>query len=99
MDFVQVFVPLIMIIMVVGVGLSRSNFRILGHERLVIYRLGKPVAIHMPGRVMVIPFIESGVKYDVSDEFNAKLIDSYLAQGMKLRPGPADKLGPGSPRA
>ncbi len=83
-----VLVPMIIIlILVVGTAAARGRFTIGPNERLVIYRLGKPVAIHGPGAVMLIPLIESGVKYDVSDEFNAKLIDSYLAQGVEMRQG------------
>lgn len=74
-------------LMIIGVQVRRSRFSILGNERLLIFRMGRPVGIHGPGRVMIVPFLETGVKYDVSDHFDAKLIDSYLAQGVKLRQG------------
>jgi regulator of protease activity HflC (stomatin/prohibitin superfamily) len=90
MDWFQTLFPFIMGFMwliIIGVQVRRSRFTILENERLLIFRLGKPVGIHGPGSVMIVPFFETGVKYDVSDHFDAKLIDSYLAQGVKLRQG------------
>lgn len=78
---------LIVLMILVPTLIVRARFKVGQNERLVIYRMGKPVGIHGPGSVMVIPLIESGVKYDVSDDFNAKLIDSYLAQGIEFRSG------------
>ncbi len=78
---------LIVLLILVPTLIVRARFTVGQNERLVIFRMGKPAAIHGPGSVMVIPLIESGVKYDVSDDFNARLIDDYLAQGIEFRKG------------
>lgn len=70
-------IPILVFLWLTAVGVARARFRVSEDERLVVFRLGRPVGIHEPGQVMLIPYLESGVKYNINDPFNAKLIADY----------------------
>jgi regulator of protease activity HflC (stomatin/prohibitin superfamily) len=73
-------IPILVFFWIVVVGVTRARFKVLENERLVVFRLGHPVGIREPGRVMLVPYLESGVKYNISDSFDAKLIADYQAR-------------------
>lgn len=59
---------------------KQSIFRLNEHERLVVYRLGKAIDVHGPGLIVLIPFIQSGIRFDITDPLDARLIHSYQQQ-------------------
>jgi regulator of protease activity HflC (stomatin/prohibitin superfamily) len=80
MEFYRFLFPAIILISLIGVGLGRARIRVGYHERLVVFRLGKPVDVREAGVTWLIPYVESGVKYDLDDPFDARLIADYQAR-------------------
>jgi regulator of protease activity HflC (stomatin/prohibitin superfamily) len=68
-------------------GLSQSRFRLAEHERLAVFRLGHLVDMRGPGVVWILPYLDSGVKLDAEDAFEARRIADYRDQLSK----PADR--------
>jgi regulator of protease activity HflC (stomatin/prohibitin superfamily) len=56
-------------VLVVGLAALASAIRIVQeYERLVVFRLGRCVGVRGPGLVILIPFIERGVKVDLREQ-------------------------------
>lgn len=73
-------VPLITVILIIVGMIMRSRFSLQAHERLVVFRLGHPNDIRGPGIVWILPILESGVKLNTDDSFEAKRIADYKRQ-------------------
>lgn len=83
----QFLLPALLTLWLVGIGVSGARFTIGEHERLVVFRLGRAIHVRVPGRVMLIPYIEQGKKFDITDALNARLIAAYETQLEQARQG------------
>ena len=73
-------IPILVVVSLIVIGVGNAWIKISEDERLVVFRLGRAVGIRKPGRVMLIPYLESGVKYNITDPFDARLVADYQAQ-------------------
>jgi len=80
MEITRFFLPAFILIWLIGIGLAKSRFRVADHERLVVFRLGRPVDVRGAGTAWLIPYLDSGVKYDLDDPFDARLVADYQAR-------------------
>lgn len=56
-------------VFVIGLAALASAIRIVQeYERLVVFRLGRCVGVRGPGLVILVPFIERGVKVDLREQ-------------------------------
>jgi regulator of protease activity HflC (stomatin/prohibitin superfamily) len=56
-------------VLVIGLAALASAIRIVQeYERLVVFRLGRCVGVRGPGLVLLVPFIERGVKVDLREQ-------------------------------
>ena len=56
-------------VFVIGLAALASAIRIVQeYERLVVFRLGRCVGVRGPGLVVLVPFIERGVKVDLREQ-------------------------------
>jgi regulator of protease activity HflC (stomatin/prohibitin superfamily) len=54
---------------IIGLSLVAFAVRVIQeYERLVVFRLGRSVGARGPGMVVVLPFIERGVKVDLREQ-------------------------------
>lgn len=80
MNYYRFLVPAIILLWLIAVGLARARIRVGYQERLVVFRLGRPVDVRGAGIVWLIPYLDSGVKYDLDDPFDARLVADYQAR-------------------
>ena len=80
MGMLPVLVPALIAAVLVASILKEAIFNPKEYERLVVYRLGKPVDVRGPGRTILFPFLERGATFDIRDEFNARLVADYQSQ-------------------
>lgn len=80
MVLLRYLVPLLLAVWLIVVSVRRAIFRVHEHERLIVFRLGKPTGVRGPGWVMLVPYIQSGVKFDLTDDLDARLIAAYQQQ-------------------
>jgi hypothetical protein len=71
MEITRFFLPAFILIWLIGLGLARAHFRVADHE---------PVDVRGAGTAWLIPYLDSGVKYDLDDPFDARLIADYQAR-------------------
>jgi regulator of protease activity HflC (stomatin/prohibitin superfamily) len=63
------------------VSLVRTSlFRVRDYERLVVFRLGRATAVRGPGVFFLVPFFESGSRFDIRDGAQQKLVAAWQAQ-------------------
>jgi len=63
------FFPLIIVGIIILIVLSKSVNIIQENQRIVIFRLGYFIKIDGPGVVMIIPFIDKGVRINLNKYF------------------------------
>lgn len=80
MDAFRLMLPIILFVYLIALAVGRARFRLAEHERLVIFRLGRPAKMRGPGIVWIIPFFESGVRLNTADPFEARRIADYQEQ-------------------
>ena len=77
MGYPQILFPIAVVLYVLLFGIVDSIYKLKPDERLVVFRLGKPIDVRGPGWVMLLPFVESGIKYNSRDESEARMIINY----------------------
>lgn len=87
MTFLRYLLPLIVATMLIAAGVRRAVFQLREHERLVVFTLGQPVGVRDPGLVVLIPYVQSGVKYDLTNNLDARLIADYEQRFGSARAG------------
>lgn len=80
LEYNRYLLPVAILFLVIVAGLVRAHFQVADHERLVVFRLGRPVDVRGAGTAWLIPYLDSGVKYDLDDPFDARLIADYQAR-------------------
>ena len=77
MDLLRCLVPLITGSVLIAVGVGHATFRLRDYERVVVFQLGRPVDVRGPGLVILIPYLQSGVKFDLTDDLDARTVAAY----------------------
>ena len=80
MNSLRIVVPLLLVICLIAIAVARSRFTLAEHERLVVFRMGRPADMRGPGTVWILPFLESGVRLNAADSFEAKRLADYRDQ-------------------
>jgi regulator of protease activity HflC (stomatin/prohibitin superfamily) len=76
----QLLLPLLLGAFLVAAAAANLTYRVGEQERLVVFRLGRPIRVEGPGVQFVFPFVERGLIFDITDDFDARTLAGYEAQ-------------------
>ncbi len=80
MPFLKFFVPFALTLGLVAAVARGSIFNLKENERLVVFRFGHPIVVRGPGLVLLVPILERGSRFDMADDFHAKVVRAYESQ-------------------
>ncbi len=85
--------PQLVVLVILAIIVVAKSLKIVReHERLVIYRVGRLCRIVGPGLVVLIPFIDKGVKVNLAETFpgwqclSQRELDENIREYMAYRP-------------